>query len=68
MRWLLGVWSAWERASEAQVQAARETLRTSRFVTARQIFQLLSAVATVGWYGQPQSWAAIGYPGPPEVG
>ena len=67
VRWLLGVWSPWTRAGEAQVQAALEALRTSRFVTARQIFQLLSGMATVGWYGQPASWAAIGYPGPPTV-
>jgi hypothetical protein len=67
VRWLLGVWSPWTSAGEAQVQAALEALRTSRFATARQIFQLLSGMATVGWYGQPTSWAAIGYPGPPSV-
>jgi hypothetical protein len=67
VRWLLGVWSPWASAGEAQVNAALEALRTSRLATARQIFQLLSAMATVGWYGQPASWAAIGYPGPPTV-
>jgi len=43
---LLGMWSPWARAGEAQVQGALEALRTSRFATARQIHQLLSTLAT----------------------
>ncbi len=68
VRWLVaGVWSPWESASAAEVNAFLEGFRTSRFAMLRQIFQLLEGVATVGWFSQPASWAAIGYPGPPQL-
>jgi len=67
VRWLVaGVSDPWESASAAQVNAFLESFRTSRFAMLRQIFQLLEGVATVGWYGQQASWAALGYPGPPR--
>lgn len=67
VRWLVaGVRNPWDQASPAQVNEFLEGFRTSRFATKRQIFQLLEGVATVGWYGQKASWAALGYPGPPQ--
>jgi hypothetical protein len=67
VRWLVaGVSDPWERAAPEQVNAFLESFRTSRFATLRQIFQLLEGVATVGWYGQQASWAALGYGGPPQ--
>lgn len=66
MRWLGGLWSSWESASPADVNRFLERLRTGRFALSRQIFQLVAGLAVVGWYSQPASWAAIGYPGPPN--
>ena len=66
VRWLGGMWSAWDATSPSEVNRYLERLRTGRLSVSRQVFQLLEGVATVGWYGQPQSWAAIGYPGPPN--
>jgi hypothetical protein len=67
VRWLVaGVSNPWESASAQQVNGFLESFRTSRFAMLRQIFQLLEGVATVGWYGQRASWAALGYPGPPQ--
>jgi hypothetical protein len=67
VRWLGGLWSSWESASPGEVNRYLEGLRTGRFSLGRQLFQLLAGVATVGWYSQPLSWAAIGYPGPPDL-
>jgi len=66
VRWLGGVWSGWDSASSSQVNRYLEGLRTGRLSLSRQVFQLLAGVATVGWYSLPASWAAIGYPGPPN--
>ena len=67
VRWLGGLWSPWESASPAEVNRFLEGLRTGRLSLARQVFRFLEGMATVGWYGQPAAWPAIGYPGPPNV-
>jgi hypothetical protein len=67
VRWLGGLWAPWESAAPADVNRFVEGLRTGRLSLSRQLFQFLEGVATVGWYGQPASWPAIGYPGPPNV-
>jgi hypothetical protein len=66
VRWLGGLWSSWESASTADVNRYLEGLRTGRFSLSRQLYQLIAGLAVVGWYSQPSSWAAIGYPGPPN--
>ncbi|MFI5401193.1 MAG: hypothetical protein ACHQZQ_09105, partial [SAR324 cluster bacterium] len=67
VRWLGGLWSPWESASPGSVNRFLERLRTGRLSLARQVFRFLEGMATVGWYGQPAAWPAIGYPGPPNV-
>jgi hypothetical protein len=65
VRWLGGLWSAWDAAPAASVNAYLEGLRTGRLGLSRQLFLLLEGVAVAGWYSQPASWVALGYPGPP---
>jgi hypothetical protein len=67
-RWLTGgMWGRWESAAPEDVSRFLERYRTSRSTTLRQIYLLLEGLAAVGWYGQPAAWAALGYPGPPNV-
>jgi hypothetical protein len=34
----------------------------------QQGYQALHDLVLAAWYARPDSWPAIGYPGPPEVG
>lgn len=61
VRWLGGVWGDWDTASVEDMHGFMEWCRTSRFELPRKMFFLLEAVATIGWYGQAQSWPGIGY-------
>lgn len=64
---LAGFWSDWHEASAADVDAALNGWRTSRFATLRSAYAGLHELCTAAWYGDPASWPRIGYPGPPEV-
>lgn len=63
-----GITSAWEDASEAEVRAFLERWRTSRFDLLRAGYQAIAQLLVASWYGNPASWARIGYPGPPALG
>jgi hypothetical protein len=62
-----GVWPSWENASAADIAAFLERWRTSRFALLRSAYAALHDLVLGAWYGDAGSWAAIGYPGPPEV-
>jgi hypothetical protein len=59
--------SPWPGATTAEVAAFLERWRTSRFKLFRSAYDALHQLIYAGWYGQPSSWAAIGYAGPPEL-
>jgi hypothetical protein len=63
-----GITSAWEDAGEAEVRAFLERWRTSRFDLLRAGYQAITQLLVASWYGNPASWARIGYPGPPALG
>ena len=63
-----GLWTPIPEATPAQVQAMLTGLRTSRFALRRSAYQALTQLIQASWYGQPPSWGAIGYPGPPSLG
>jgi hypothetical protein len=67
-RWLAGVTAPWRDASVAEVSAFLERWRVSRWALLQQGYQALHDLGLAAWYARPDSWAAIGYPGPPEVG
>jgi hypothetical protein len=64
---LAGVWSPWESAGAADVAAFLERWRMSRLALLRSAYAALHDLVLGAWYGEAGSWAAIGYPGPPEV-
>lgn len=68
LRLLLGgMWAGWEEAPPRAIAGFLDELRTSRLGLKRSLYQFLHDMCLVGWYGNPRSWAAIGYPGPPDV-
>jgi hypothetical protein len=64
---LAGFWSDWHEVPPAEVDAALNGWRTSRFALLRSAYCGLHELSTAAWYGDPGSWPRIGYPGPPEV-
>jgi hypothetical protein len=57
----------WNRASEADVRACLDRFRGSSLTLLRSAYGALHQLTFAAWYGNPGSWARIGYPGPPEL-
>lgn len=64
---LAGLWPSWEEATPAQIADFLQGWRYSRFALLRSAYVGLHDLVLGAWYGTPESWAAIGYPGPPEM-
>jgi len=62
-----GVWSPWDKASAETVGKFLSDWRTSRFALLQSAYQALHQLVYAAWYGNPQGWQAIGYPGAPEL-
>lgn len=66
-RWLAGVGAPWPEASRAEVAAFLERWRFSRWRMLQQAYHALHELLFAAWYARPDSWPAIGYPGPPQL-
>jgi len=64
---LAGIWSPWEKASIESISAFLESWRHSRFNLLRSAYAGLHDLTLGAWYAEPDTWAAIGYPGPPKL-
>lgn len=64
---LAGLSQPWEEAGVAEVTAFLSRWRTSRFPLLRAGYQALTQLVIAAWYGNPASWEAIAYPGPPAL-
>ncbi len=64
---LTGVTTEWTHASESDVAAFLERWRASRFTLLRSAYGALHQLVFAAWYGNPESWPAIGYSGPPAL-
>lgn len=62
-----GITSSWNDAESADVAAMLVRFRDSRFALLRSAYAALHQLVFAAWYGDPAAWAAIGYPGPPEL-
>ena len=62
-----GVWSPWPDASRESVAAFLGHWRDSRFALLRSAYEAMHQIVLGAWYGNPRSWGAIGYPGPPSL-
>jgi hypothetical protein len=61
-----GVRSAWAEATPDEVAAFLRRWRASRWDLLRAGCQALTQLLVAAWYGNADSWARIGYPGPPQ--
>lgn len=64
---LAGVMSPWPQADPRQVARFLERLRGSRLASLQSGYHALHDLVIGSWYAGEQAWAAIGYPGPPEL-
>jgi hypothetical protein len=66
-RLLAGVGAPWPQASGAEVAAFLERWRFSSWALFQQAYHALHELVLAAWYARPDSWPAIGYPGPPRL-
>lgn len=66
-RALTGLRMDWREASGDDVAAFLERWRASRWTLLRSAYDGLHQLVLAAWYGNPRSWPAIGYPGPPAI-
>ena len=64
---LTGVWGSWENASAAEVSAFLQRWQNSAIGLLKMGHSSLLQLVMLAWYGQSDSWAQCGYPGPPTV-
>jgi len=64
---LAGLTHDWTDATTDDVNAALERWRTSRVALLRSAYDGLHQLVLAAWYGNPRTWDAIGYPGPPRL-
>jgi hypothetical protein len=55
------------RATPADQDARLEAWRRSRFALLRSGYQAIKRLAHASYYSSPETYALVGYPGPPEV-
>lgn len=63
-----GVEAPWREASQAEVERFLDVWRTSGWSLKRSAYDAFHQLIIAAWYGNPRSWGAIGYPGPPVLG
>ena len=62
-----GLWAPVVESSRDELAAFLLRWRASRFDLQRASYHALTQLIQAAWYGNPSSWAAIGYPGPPQM-
>jgi hypothetical protein len=64
---LAGVSAAWAEATPDAVNGFLDRWRASRFALLRSAYDALHQLVFAAWYGNPRSWPATGYGGPPAL-
>lgn len=62
-----GVSAAWDQASVADIEGFLRRWQHSNMDLLKSGYQALHDLVLGAWYADPQSWKAIGYPGPPSL-
>jgi hypothetical protein len=62
-----GVWRTWPHAQPDDIVAFLQGWRTSWFSLLQSGYHALHELIMASWYARPQSWSALGYPGPPDL-
>ena len=61
------VHASWSDADPGEVRAFLDRSRNSSITLMRAAYDALHQLTFAAWYGNPKSWPAIGYPGPPRL-
>jgi hypothetical protein len=64
---LAGLARDWPDASEADLQQALQSMRTSRLAMRQQIYHALRDLTNAAFYADPAAWSLMGYPGPQVI-
>lgn len=62
-----GFWGDWREASVEDATRVLDSWSGSRLELLRACYRSLHDLVMGSWYAMPQSWAAVGYPGPPVL-
>lgn len=62
-----GIRSPWPQATPQAIGNFLESWRHSRFDLLKSGYAALHDLIFGAWYARPDTWGAIGYPGPPKV-
>jgi len=62
-----GVAAPWNEATRDEVAAFLDAWRSSGWALKRSAYDAFHQLVFAAWYGNPRSWATIGYPGPPRI-
>ncbi len=63
-----GQWRTFTASTHEQQDARIRAWQQSRYVVRRTGFRALKKIVYSCYYGAPETWKAIGYPGPPPTG
>jgi hypothetical protein len=58
---------SWNEAPTEEVRRFLDRCRDSSTTLLRAAYDALHQLTFAAWYGNPDSWPAIGYPGPPAI-
>lgn len=64
---LAGVWADWPQADAKSVDAFLNDWRASYVELLRAAYAGLHDLTMAVWYGNPEAWPSIHYPGPPAI-
>ncbi len=59
-----GMWTSWEDATDAQVLAALDHLRTANSAAQHTLFAATRGITALMFFSTPENWSLSGYPGP----
>lgn len=61
---LTGLAVPWQEANVTQLQQSLQAMRVSKLVLRQQVYQALRDLTNAAYYAAPETWQAMGYPGP----
>ena len=65
-RMLAGVSQPWRKTNTSEVAEFLQGWRGSRLQLLQSAYAALHDLTFAAWYGRPENWLAIAYPGPPR--
>ncbi len=66
-RGVVGLASGWHEATVPEMTAAFQAMRESSVSLRVQAYQALHDITSAAYFSGPESWAALGYPGPRAI-